>query len=261
MTVLRLPETCWVKTDLESRILDASPSWHDLWGFSKAEALGKSTSILNGHGTDVHKGGQLMTEFLQQGKTMTGPCMNTAKSGAIFSHDLELSKVEGGYLGVSRNIRIALESLPLIWDEEAEEAEAQLMRPSTLGKRPSGRDFEYFEDSQPEAYRSSAIPRQFSFARDREVFGDDEEEPDELSSHFATEVQAAQIDAEIEISGRSLEYFEDSQHVAARPSAIPRQFSSARDREVFEDDEKEPDELSSHFDAEMQAGEVDAAIV
>ena len=85
---IQLPETCWVKTDLETNIIAASPSWYKLWGYSEAEALGQSTRILNGHGPDAAKGKELMAELLQRGKA-TGRCVNTAKTGVTFSHDLE----------------------------------------------------------------------------------------------------------------------------------------------------------------------------
>ena len=81
-------ESCWVKTDDECKIIDASASWHKLWGFSREEALGKSTSILDGDCTDKVAGKMLMAQYAEKGAASMS-CTNTSKQGAIYHHDLE----------------------------------------------------------------------------------------------------------------------------------------------------------------------------
>ena len=82
-----LPLTCWVKTDVRCIIVDASGSWHALWGFARSEAVGKSTSILNGTGFDSTAAAAVMAQLDTNGHSSMH-CTNTSKDGTIYSHDL-----------------------------------------------------------------------------------------------------------------------------------------------------------------------------
>ena len=80
-----MAETCWVMTDTRSKIIDASESWHALWGFEKSESVGQSISILNG--ADSAAWSTLMSELDRDGSTCRR-CTNAAKDGTVYSHDL-----------------------------------------------------------------------------------------------------------------------------------------------------------------------------
>ena len=99
--------SCWVVTEPTAPFLisAASAGWHNLWGYSKDEIAGKSTAILNGPGHDAKAATGVAVDYFAQG-TARARCRNTSRDGSVYSHDIELIKLEDGCLAISRNVTL-----------------------------------------------------------------------------------------------------------------------------------------------------------
>ena len=81
---------CWVTTDPHGLILDASESWHELWGFAPSESLGKNVSILNGQAALETTVTYLLAKYSEDiSASKTDSCVSHNKSGSAYSHDVE----------------------------------------------------------------------------------------------------------------------------------------------------------------------------
>ena len=90
--VMAPPESCFVVTTASPPHLVkmASTSWHELWGFTPEEAVGKPVNhLLNGFGHSVESAATVASK-LQAGDSSATRCVNTSRYGELYSHDLIL---------------------------------------------------------------------------------------------------------------------------------------------------------------------------
>ena len=75
--------SCWVLTDIKPPyvIIDASPSWFNLWKFSKDEAIGHSIRLLS-RPASAQKASEGMMDTFHKSGHVERTLINYAKDGA-----------------------------------------------------------------------------------------------------------------------------------------------------------------------------------
>jgi len=243
------PTSCWVLTDLEHKIKQASDEWYSLWGYSPHEVVGQPITILNGPGHDkVASSAVISASDVVAASAVR--CRNTTKSGQLFEHDLVIKNVEEGLLGTSTGIaavrRMGARDSEVFDDDDMPTAPVNATVTDddmpTVKRVCRGRDDEYFGNDDVEEVPAQSVHVPATFlprskllsARDVEVFAADEPEVKGLEPIDGPTARRK--------SGRDDEYDMGDEEVLPAAAAnhlyrdgSTRTIRGARDIEVFED--------------------------
>ncbi len=118
-------------TDTEGTIVYVNPAFEKTSGYSREEAIGRKTSILESGQHDQAFYDE-MWEDLRSGKTWTGKFINRKKNGELFTEETSISPVFDSYgkiinfVAAKRDITYEIELEQQLWQSQKMEAIGQL---------------------------------------------------------------------------------------------------------------------------------------